>query len=127
MTLGDRLRSSLERMLEWRTSVGYANDTYRYTLGPFVDYVDGERPGDGPLTPDVVDGWLAHHHYPSANTQASFVACLRGLCRFLRFEGSEDFVPDERYTLTHVPFHPYLFTDCRTAHSQIQFQPSAAD
>ena len=95
-TLGGRLRDALARYSSWRESVGYATDTYRYMLGPFVDYVDGEWPGDGPLTPDVVDGWLAHHRYPSANTQASFVACLRGLCRFLRFEGSEDFVPDER-------------------------------
>ena len=111
MTLGDRLRSSLERMLEWRTSVGYANDTYRYTLSHFLDYLDERWPDEPLLTAEMVDGWLAHHRYASAGSQGSFVSCLREFARFLRFEGSGDFLPGPEYSPGREAYQPYLFTD----------------
>ena len=111
MRLGDRLQADLDRMLEWREAAGYATATYRYTLAPFVDYVSARWPDAAAVGPEMVDGWLAHRRYGSPNGQAGFVSCLRGLCRFTRFLGGDDFVPDERYSARREAFQPYLFTD----------------
>ena len=109
--LAARLRDALGRMLDLRSAMGFARVTYHYTLTPFIDYC-GEEWDSGPLvTAPVVDGWLARHKYPSPNSQIAFVSSLRVFCRFLRFEGSDDFVPGEEYTLRHVGYDPYLLTD----------------
>ena len=109
--LHERLRGSLRRLLGWRVSVGQSPDTHRYLLTPFIDYCAERHGGERLVTQAIVDGWLDHHSYPSPNSQYCFIACLRGLCRFTRFEGFDDFVPDEAYSLKREAFNPYIFTD----------------
>lgn len=109
--LAARLRSALGRMLDLRSAMGFARATYHYTLTPFIDWCGEEWDAEPLITATIVDGWLAHHRYESPNTQIVFVSCLRVFCRFLRFEGSGDLVPGEEYTLEHVGYDPYLFTD----------------
>ena len=104
------LRGTLDRMLEWRSAVGYAESTYRCTLGPFLERCGERWPGAGALTPDMVDDWLALKGY-SPNTQAVFVGRVREYARFANFEGRADFIPGEEYTVSRIAFQPYLFTD----------------
>lgn len=110
----DELAGTLERMLEWRSSVGYAESTYRCTLGPFLEYCAEAWPGAGALAPEMVDGWLALKGF-TANSQAVFVGRVREYARFANFEGRADFVPGEEYTVRREAYQPYLFADSELA------------
>ena len=98
--LHGRLSESLDAMLRYRESAGLTDDTHRYLLSPFLDYVAESWDAEPLVTPEIVDGWLGHHRYESPSSQYCFIACLRGLCRFTRFEGHDDFVPDEAKDLS---------------------------
>lgn len=110
----DELAGTLERMLEWRSSVGYAESTYRCTLGPFLEYCAEAWPEAGALAPEMVDGWLALKGF-TANSQAVFVGRVREYARFANFEGRADFVPGEEYTVRREAYQPYLFADSELA------------
>jgi len=106
-----RLEESLGRMADWREAAGYDSVSYRTVLGPFIRYVGERWPDATALTAEMLDCWLSHHAYPSPNSQGAFVTCLRGFCRYLRFEGADDFVPGPEYSLDEIRYQPYLFTD----------------
>ena len=110
MTLGERLEGVLSRMLEWRKAAGYAFETHRDQLSPFVKYVGGRWPDEPLVTAGMVDGWLADCDY-SPNSQLVFISCLRVFARFSNFEGWADFVPGREYSVRREAYYPHLFTE----------------
>lgn len=107
---GSLLAGTLERMLAWRDAVGYATDTYRYSLSPFIGYCSERWPDAEALSMEMVDGWLALKGY-TTNSQIVFIGRLREYAKFANFEGRPDFVPGEEYSLSKEAYQPYLFTD----------------
>ena len=110
MTFGDGLRESFEQMMAYREAAGYATDTYRSSIPPFIEHCADNYPDSTAVTRKMVDGWLAEHPY-SANSRAVFISLLREYTKYLRFLGRDDFIPDDEYPTKRIAFHPYLFTD----------------
>ncbi|MBP5291979.1 MAG: tyrosine-type recombinase/integrase [Lachnospiraceae bacterium] len=110
MTLKERLESSFEEMLSYRAAVGYATDTYRSSIPPFIRYCAEKHPGEQGITRDMVTGWLSSYDY-SNNGKAAFISLLREYTKYLNFLGYDDFIPDEDFSVKRIPFVPYLFSD----------------
>lgn len=110
MRLDEYLDQSLRKLLDYRSATGYATETYRVTLQPFVDFCKTNFSERGEITKDMVDRWLEYKSY-STNSQISFIACLRNFSRYINFLGQRAYIPDEDYTLRMVVYEPYLPSD----------------
>lgn len=110
MTFAEELKLDFNKMLEFRSAVGYATATYRVTIIPFIEYCGENWPGSNAISQAMVDEWLRTCGY-SNNTQATFIACLRQYTKFIAFLGKDVFIPDEDYSLKRIPYEPYVFTD----------------
>ncbi len=110
MTLKERLDGAFEEMMSYRRSVGYATDTYRSSVPPFINYCAGKHPASERITSDMVDEWLAFYPY-STNSKAAFISMLREYAKYLNFLGYDDYIPDGDYLVKRTAYNPYLFTD----------------
>ena len=111
MSFLEELRNDFQTMLDTRSSVGYATATDKSTLPPFIDFCGMNYPEAESITKEMVDGWLAHHPYECARTQAVFIAIVRHYTKFIRSLGKEAFIPDEEYTVRYERYRPYIFND----------------
>lgn len=110
MALRDSLDDSFEQMMAYRKAVGYATDTYRSTIPPFLNYCAEHHPDADVLTQGMLDEWLSFYKY-SNNSQAAFISLAREYARYRNFLGYPDFIPDDEYSLKREAYNPYLFTD----------------
>lgn len=110
MTFPENLRDSFSKMISYREAAGYATATYISTITPFIDYCGKNYPNAASITRIMVDSWLEKYGY-TTNSQAAFIACLRQYTRFINFLGMQAFIPDEDYSISRIPFNPYIFTD----------------
>lgn len=110
MTFKESLESSFEQMMSFRSAVGYATRTYRYSVPPFLDYCAQHYPEEEHISQVMLDGWLSLYDY-SNNSQAAFIAHVREFTRYRNFLGHSDYIPDEDYTIDRITYNPYLFTD----------------
>jgi len=110
MAFREELLDNFSKMIVYREAVGYSTKSYVYTIMPFLNYC-GEKYPDAPsITKEMVDNWLEKKRY-NANSQASFISCIRQYTRFVNFLGGNAFVPDDDYSVRRIPFSPYAFTD----------------
>lgn len=110
MTFGEGLREAFEQMMLYREAVGYATETYRSSVPPFIDYCARNYADGQVITRQILDGWLTFYPY-TANSKAVFVSLIREYTKYLHFLGRDDFIPDEDYSTKRIAFIPYFFTD----------------
>lgn len=110
MTLDTRLNNAFEEMMEYRQSVGYATETYRSSVPPFIKFCIKKYPESERLTSEMVDEWLSFYPYTN-NSKAAFISLLREYTKYLNFLGYDDFIPDDDYIVKRTAYSPYLFTD----------------
>ena len=111
MNFFEELTNDFRTMLDIRRSLGYATATDESTLPPFIDYCGKNYPDAESITKGMVDGWLIHHPYACARTQAVFISLLRHYTKFIRSLGKDAFIPDEEYTVRYERYRPYIFND----------------
>ena len=111
MNFFEELTNDFHTMLDIRRSLGYATATDESTLPPFIDYCGKNYPDAESITKGMVDGWLIHHPYECARTQAVFISLLRHYTKFIRSLGKDAFIPDEEYTVRYERYRPYIFND----------------
>jgi len=107
----EALTNDFLAMLDVRSSIGHATATDKSTLPPFINFCGTNYPNAESITKDMIDGWLVHHPYECARTQAVFIAIVRHYTKFIRLMGKDSFVPDEEYTVHCERYRPYLFND----------------
>lgn len=56
MTFEDGLRESFEQMMAYREAAGYATDTYRSSIPPFIEHCADNYPDSTAVTRKMVDG-----------------------------------------------------------------------
>ena len=110
MTFHEGLTSDFQKMLDYRKAVGYATDTYKSMIMPFIVDCVNNYPDAVAITQEMVDSWLGKYGY-STNNQAVFIACLRQYTKFINFLGKNAFIPDDDYSIKRISYQPYLFTD----------------
>ena len=76
MTFGEGLREAFEQMMLYREAVGYATETYRSSVPPFIDYCARNYADGQVITRQMLDGWLTFYPY-TANSKAVFVSLIR--------------------------------------------------
>jgi len=111
MSFLDNITNDFTLMLDTRGSLGYATATDKSSLPPFINYCGKNYPDAESITKEMVDGWLLHHTYKCARTQAVFIALLRHYTKFIRSLGKEAFIPDEEYNVHSERHRPYIFND----------------
>ncbi len=110
MMLKERLNTAFEKMIAYRSSIGYATATYRSSIPPFVNYCVEKYEDADFITAGMVDDWLSFYPY-TTNSKAAFISLLREYTKYLNFLGYDDYIPDDDYSIKRTTFHPYLFTD----------------
>ena len=103
------LTHDFRTMLDFRRALGYATRTDESTLPHFIDFCGNNYPDAKSITKEMVDGWLIHHPYKNAGTQAIFFSLLRHYTKFIRSLGKDAFIPDEEYTVRCERYRPYIF------------------
>ena len=111
MTFLEELLEDFQKMLEFRVAVGYATATYKSCVTPFIIFCGVNHPEEKAITQQMVNDWLAYYAYKTAQTQASFMSCLRQYTRFISSLGKEAFIPGSDYTVKRGQYLPYIFTD----------------
>lgn len=111
MSFLEALTNDFRKMLDVRSSLGFATATDESSLPPFIDYCGKNYPDAEFITKEMVDGWFIYHPYECAKTQAVFISLLRHYTKFIRFLGKEAFIPDEEYTIHYERYRPYIFND----------------
>lgn len=86
MTFHEEITSDFQKMLDYRKAVGYATDTYKSMVMPFIDYCVKNYHDAVAITQEMVDNWLEKCEY-STNNQAVFIAYLRQYTKFINFLG----------------------------------------
>ena len=115
MTFGVRLNDAFEEMMKYRYSVGYATDTYKSSVPPFINFCVKKHPMSNRITQEMIDEWLAYYPYTN-NSKAAFISLLREYTKYLSFLGYDDFIPDDDYTVKRISFNEYSGLkrpDCR--------------
>lgn len=110
MAFHEELLDNFSKMMVYREAAGYATKSYVSSITPFLNYCGENHPNASAITREMVDNWLEKKRY-SANSQASFISCIRQYTRFINFLGGNAFVPDDDYSVRRIPFFPYVFTD----------------
>jgi len=110
VTFPENLKDSFSKMISYREAAGYATATYISMITPFIDHCGKNYPDAASITRIMVDSWLEKYGY-TTNNQAAFIACLRQYTRFINFLGMPAFIPDEDYSISRIPYNPYVFTD----------------
>jgi len=111
MSFLDEITSDFHKMLDIRSSLGYATATDKSSLPPFIDFCGQNYPDAEFITKEMVDKWLIFHPYECKRTQAIFIALVRHYTKFIRSLGKEAFIPDEEYTIHYERYRPYIFND----------------
>ena len=83
MSFLESLTKDFHTMLDTRSSLGYATATDKSTLPPFINYCGNVYPEADSITKEMVDGWLSHHAFKNARTQAIFISLLRHYTKFV--------------------------------------------
>jgi integrase/recombinase XerD len=111
MTFLEELLQDFQKMLEFRTSVGYATATYISSITPFIYFCGENYPEASCITKQMIDAWLAYYPYKKSQTQAVFISLLRQYTKFICLLGKESFIPDSDYTVHRKQYLPYVFSD----------------
>jgi integrase/recombinase XerD len=104
------LTADFQKMLDYREAVGYATNTYKSMVLPFIAYCGNNHLDGISITQEMIDSWLEKYNY-SQNNQAVFIACLRQYTKFINFLGKVAFIPDDDYSIKRISYKPYIFTD----------------
>jgi len=111
MTFLDELMQDFQKMLDFRTSVGYATATYVNTVTPFIHFCGENYPEANYITQQMVDDWIMCHPYNKKQTQIVFISLIRQYTKFINSLGKEAFIPDSDYTVRSEKYLPYVFSD----------------
>ena len=105
MTFLEDLAADFQKMLDYREAVGYATNTYKSMVLPFIAYCGNNHLDGISITQEMIDGWLEKYNY-SQNNQAVFIACLRQYTKFINFLGKVAFIPDDDYSIKRISYNP---------------------
>ena len=111
MTFLEELMQDFQKMLDFRTSVGYATATYVSSVTPFIHFCGENYPEANCITQQMLDDWITHYSYKKKGTQAAFICLIRQYTKFIKSLGKEAFIPDSDYTVRRERYLPYVFTD----------------
>ena len=108
MSFLEDLNDGFEKLMQFREATGYATDTYRSSIPPFINYCGKNYPNARYITQEMIDSWLESYAY-STNSKATFISLLRIYTKFLCFMNREDFIPDNDYSTRRIPYNPHVF------------------
>ena len=111
MSFHEELLMDFRAMQTFRKSVGYKASSYDLSLLPFIAFCGNNYPNATYITKEIIDSWLAYHHYNKRNSKGSFISGLRQYTKFINALGKKAFIPDDDYTVQHEQYVPYVFTD----------------
>ena len=103
------LECKMEKAIAVRISMGYGGMSTRNMLAPFIRFCESRYPEAENITKDMVDSWLKEHKY-TINTQMTFIATLRILCRYIQFYGEGKMAKEKDGSIPHLHSHMFRRT-----------------
>lgn len=98
-------------MLNLKDSLGYSRITYQTYIREFISYCAENYPEAETITKTMFESWLQQKHFKTNATHNSAVTRIREFVRFQAAMGKETFIPDERYSVKHIKYAPYILSD----------------
>ena len=107
----EKLNSHYDDMLKLRESLGYSVCLNPQLIRGFIDFCGNNYAKSEGITREMVDGWLQNMEFKTNATHNSAITMLRGFTRHLNAAGVPAFVPGGEYSVRHIRYAPYIFTD----------------
>lgn len=111
MKFREILYKDYSEMLDLKESLGYSRITYQPHIREFISYCAEKYPTATFITKTMFDNWLQAQSFKTNATHNSAVSRIREFARFQAAIGKMTFIPDERYSVKHVQYVPYILSD----------------
>jgi integrase len=111
MSFTEKLNNHYDDMLKLRESLGYSVGKNPQKVREFIAFCGNNHPDEESITREMVDFWLQSNDFKTNATHNYAITKIRGFTRYLKSIGVPAFVPGEDYSVRHIRYTPYVFTD----------------
>lgn len=104
----EELWKDLQAFLDYRKASGYSTDNHKRLLTAFIRFCEYSFPDAESVTKEMIDNFLSGRAGYAANTQATYISCLRVFTRYICFLGKVAYIPDDDYSLRRETYIPHI-------------------
>lgn len=111
MSIAKELNKHYDDMLKLWESLGYSIGKSTQRVRDFIAFCGSNYADNESITKEMVDSYLQSKDYKTNATHNYEITKIRGFARYLESVGFSAFTPGEDYSVRHIRYTPYVFTD----------------
>jgi len=107
----EKHNSHYDDMLKLRESLGYSVCLNPQLIRGLITFCGSNYTESNSITKEMLDDWLQNMEFKTNGTHNAAITMIRGFARYLKSVGVSAFIPGEEYSVRHIRYAPYIFTD----------------